>query len=143
LGVVGGDIAPSVQFTQVSHALGVRWIGCVQFKGEAEAFKIRTEALDVRVAPVEGPMGPELRLDQGAEPRPDPGHDNLGAFRVKVAAEPLEVGAKQENVPSQVLVSKAGIRGCQAQGCGALGIDKGKVGHAVVLPLLQGSRGHG
>jgi hypothetical protein len=98
-------------------------MGTGQVEREVEALEIRFQILEVRVAMVELPVGGELFLDQHPERRSDLRGDDLRAFRVKVPAEPLEVAAYPEHVPSQVFIDQLDIRGHHRQGSGALEVE--------------------
>jgi hypothetical protein len=59
--------------------------------------------------------GYELGLDQWAETRPNLRYDAQGAFRVEIAAEPLEVRTEQEQVAAQVLINQVRLRRCEQE----------------------------
>jgi hypothetical protein len=62
--------------------------------------------------------------------------NHLSRFGIQVAAESLEVGAEQDNVPPHVLFVEERVGGSQCLGCGTLGIDFVQAGQAIVPPML-------
>ena len=88
------DIPPSVQFSQVLETRRIPGIGSRQIQRESEAFEVFPQVLHVGVTVVEGAMGCELVLDEDLKAGAHSGDNDLGRFGVKVAAEPLKVGAE-------------------------------------------------
>jgi len=88
------DIPPFVQFTQVLETRRIPWVSIRQIQREAKAFEVFPHVLQVGVAVVEGAMGRELRLDEDPKRGAHPEGGDLRRFGVKVAAEPLKVGAE-------------------------------------------------
>jgi len=88
------DIPPFVQFSQVLETRRIPWVSIRQIQREAKAFEVFPHVLQVGVAVVEGAMGRELRLDEDPKRSAHPECGDLGRFGVKVAAEPLKVGAE-------------------------------------------------
>jgi hypothetical protein len=131
------DIPPSVQFGQVLETRRIPWVGSRQIQREAEAFEVFPQVLEVGVAVVEGTMGRELVLDEDLKRGAHPGDNDLGRFRVKVAAEPLEVGAEQDDLPAQILFAEARVGRSQRQRCSALGFDLVQWKHAIAQPMQQ------
>jgi hypothetical protein len=65
--VVGGHVAPSVQFAEVGQTRCVRRVGGGEVEAEVEALEILPEVLESGIAVVESPVGSELGLDQYLE----------------------------------------------------------------------------
>jgi hypothetical protein len=79
-------------------------------------------------------MSAKLSLNENLERQPNPGHDNLRAFGVQVAAEPLKMSAEKEHVPPEVFLDKSRIRWREHVGGDALGVQLRQVGKAIMLP---------
>ena len=78
----------------------IRGVGGCHIQRKAKPIEILLDVLDIRVPVVERAMGRELLLDENLKGRSDPRRDDLGTFRVQIAAESLEVGGKQEDESS-------------------------------------------
>jgi hypothetical protein len=139
---MGGYIPPLVQGIQVNQARPVRGVRR-QIECEAKSSKVALQMLLGRVATIQFSIGAELVLNQWLESWPDSGNDHLSGFTVQVTAESLEMGAKEHDVPAQVLVGQVRIRRGGGDGGGALEVDLVQARHPIVLPIEQGDGWHG
>jgi hypothetical protein len=120
----------------MDQARCVRWVNR-QIKYEAETIEIRLQMVVYRITMIEFTMSGELLTDQRPEPRPHLGSDDLGGFRVEIAAEALEVRAEQHNVAAQIFIDQMSIRGHRRQGGGALEVNLLEARHPIILPEQQ------
>jgi hypothetical protein len=130
------DIPPPVQFGQVFQSQWIPRVGRWQIQPKPEALEVFPQIMQVGVAVVEGAMGRELGLDQDSKRSAHPEGDDLGGFGVKVAAEPLEVGAKKDDAPEQILFAESRVGRSQRLRCGALRFNLVQPWHALVHPML-------
>ena len=101
---------------------------------ESEASEIFCEVFDVWVAVIEFQLFRELRLDQKTETRPHSRRDDVGALRVQIPTEPLEVGTEQNDVPPEEFLGQYGIRRDEREHDGTLRLDLGEARQAICLP---------
>jgi hypothetical protein len=131
------DVAPFAQFSQVQQPRWIPWVGGGEVQCEAKAFEILPQVLQIGVSMVQGTLSCELVLDEDLKAGPHPGDDRQSRLGIQVAAEPLEVGTEQDNVPAQVFLVKERVGRSQGLGCGTLNVDLIQARHAIVSPMLQ------
>ncbi|WP_337176814.1 hypothetical protein [Paludisphaera sp.] len=133
--VVGGNISQFVQFTQVGDSRRVAGIGARKIKGKSEALEVLANIFEVRVALVQLPVGRKLLLKKNFDRRIlDPPREDHRAFRVKVAAEALEMGGKEHDQPAEILIFELRVWGGQRRGRRALLLQLGDPGKPVSPP---------
>jgi hypothetical protein len=142
--MVGDHVAEAVEEAEVGDPEGVvHRIGGGEIEGEAEAFEVLAEVLEVRVALVELPVGRELLLEEDADPGiSDASREDQSAFGVEVAAEALEMGGEEQDQPAKVLVFQVGVGRRQSGRRGALILDLGEAGEPIGSPDVEGGGGH-
>src|SRR4051794_31323608 len=96
------DVPPSVQSSEIPEATLVRRIGRRQVERQTESIEIPTEIIPARVASIEGEACRELRLDHDLQCGRQGRGDDLGAFRVEVATESLEMGAQEHDAAPEI-----------------------------------------
>ncbi len=106
-----GDVPPLIQFFQVGQPGVVCRVVGRHVEAESEAFEVGFEIVEVRVTAIKISVRCELALYEDPERGPDSRRDDLGAFRVKIAAESLKMRGQKQDERTEILVRKAGICG--------------------------------
>src|SRR5262245_18806558 len=123
---------------KVSHSLRTRWMGGLQVEQEPEAVEVPFDIIVARVPFLKSQMGEELCLRRRFQPGRDSGDPDLRAFRVQIAAEPLEVGAEMQYEAAEGLVEERRVRRDQGENRGAVGVHRVQTERAVILPASEG-----
>ncbi len=87
----------------------VCWISPIQVKWGTKPIEIPLDTNSVWVASIQSEAGRKLRLSDDLQRERQRRGDDLGTFGVEVSAESLEVGAEQDDVTTQILLTEAGI----------------------------------
>ncbi len=124
--MMGGHISQLVQSAQMSDSCRIAGgIGGREIDGETKSLEVLADILKVRVPLIQFPVGRELLLKENLDRRVlDPRREDHRAFRIEIAAEALEVGGKQHDQPSKILVLELRV-----------GRDQGSRRRALLLQL--------
>ena len=89
--MIGSDVSPFVEVSQVSQPSVICRVVCCHREAEAEAVEVLLQIVDVRIPAVELSVGRELLLHQYLQGWSNLGGDDLGAFSVEVATIALKL----------------------------------------------------
>ncbi len=118
------------------------WISRIQIKWGTKPIEVLLDTISVWIASIQSEAGRKLCLSDDLQGERQGRGDDLSTFRVEVSAESLEVGAKQNDVAAQILLTEARIGRGERKRSGTLGIDLLQAEHPVSAPLLEGYGGH-
>ena len=99
-------VPPIIQMAEMSNSGGVPRSRSCKIEEEAESFKVHADIFDGRVPAVKLEIGRELGLCRGSETNRHGRRTYLRAFRIKIAAKPLEMAADQHQIALLTLTSK-------------------------------------
>jgi hypothetical protein len=108
-------VPPVVQMSQVRHLLRTRRVGGLQVQQKSEAVEVPLDIIVGWVAFLKCQLRGELRLSRCSESGRDGRDPDLRAFRVKIAAKTLKVGAEVQYEPAKSLVEECRVRRSQAK----------------------------
>jgi hypothetical protein len=127
---------------QVGHLLGASRVDGLQIQQQSETVEIPLDIIVAWVSFLKRQLSARLRLGRCLQPNGDGRDPDLRAFRVKIAAETLEVGTEVQHEPAQRLVQERLVRRNLGENGDAVRLYFVQSGRAVILPAGESGGRH-